>query len=373
MKKYLILFLCLVLTINFSFTQSLSSPHVNESDFSWRVLEKADAAFVAKNYSRAAKLVQIAKINRKIESQWYVDTLQQALTPMAVQKAGDNIDVVRKILIERNSADAVKIIDDVITLKGSNYFSNSIKSIIKYYQDFYIYPEANFLEAKIYRLEGEFDLAKKFYLDAWKNSDKLDIPMQKYDILYELASLYKIQNNISDYEKTLLLIVSDDNNFYVNGKISGFLTSIIKNMKSGINLDKLFLLYRCDSYNSINAYFQLAQLYLEKNMKEKLLEVSIMGMLTSVTRIEQILKERELEYTYKNFNHFYYLATQYSDIIAWGIENKIWQGFFNFGQAMELNTFTDIAKEVYTQNVIYSPEEHWQKTSREKLKILAEQ
>lgn len=373
MKKYLILFLCLVLTISFSFTQSLPSPHANESDFSWRVLEKADAAFVAKNYSRAAKLVQIAKINRKAESQWYVDTLQQALKPMTVQNAGDNIEVVRKILLERNSTEAVKIIDDIITLKGTNYFKNSIEAIVKYYQNFYIYPEADFLEAKIYRLEGEFDLAKKFYLEAWKNSDKLDIPMEKYDILYELASLYKIQNNLSDYEKTLLLIVSDDKNFYVNGKLSGFLNSVIKNIKSGTDLNKMFLLYRCDSYNSINAYFQLAQLYLENNMKEKLLEVSIMGMLTSVTRIEQILKERELEYSYKNFNHFYFLATQYSDIIAWGIENKIWQGFFNFGQAMELNNFTDFAKEMYTQNVIYSPEEHWQKTSREKLKMLAEQ
>jgi tetratricopeptide (TPR) repeat protein len=372
-KKYLVLFLCLILTINFSFSQSISSPHSNESDFSWRVLEKADVAFVSKNFSRAAKLVQIAKLNRKIESQWYVNTLQEALKPMAVQNVGDNIEIVRKILVERNSTEAVKIIDDIITLKGANYFNNSIKSIVNYYENFYIYPEAYFLEAKIYRLEGEFDLAKEFYLEAWKNSDKLDIPMEKYDILYELASLYKIQNNLSDYEKTLLLIVSDDKNFYVNGKVSDFLSSVIKNIKSGISLDKLFLLYRCDSYNSIEAYFQLAQLYLEKNMKEKFLEVSIMGMLTSVTRIEQILKERELEYTYKNFNHFYYLAIQYSDIISWGIKNKIWQGFFNFGQAMELNNFDTLAKEIYTQNVIYSPEEYWQKTSREKLKKLAEQ
>ena len=169
-----------------------------------------------------------------------------------------------------------------------------------------------------------------------------------------------------------MLIVSDDENFYVNGKISGFLTSVIRNINSGITLDKFFLLYRCDSYNSINAYFQLAQLYLEKNMKEKLLEVSIMGMLTSVTRIEQILKERELEYSYKNFNHFYYLATQYSDIINWGIKNKVWQGFFNFAQAIELTNQIDFAKEMYTQNIIYSPEEHWQKTSREKLKRFAE-
>jgi hypothetical protein len=107
-------------------------------------------------------------------------------------------------------------------------------------------------------------------------------------------------------------------------------------------------------------------------MKEKLLEVSIMGMLTSVTRIEQILKERELEYSYKNFNHFYYLATQYSDIINWGIKNKVWQGFFNFAQAVEFNNQIEFAKEMYTHNIIYSPEEHWQKTSREKLKRFAE-
>jgi predicted ATP-dependent serine protease len=25
-----------------------------------------------------------------------------------------------------------------------------------------------------------------------------------------------------------------------------------------------------------------------------------------------------------NFNHFYFLATQYSDIINWGIKNKVW-------------------------------------------------
>ena len=39
-------------------------------------------------------------------------------------------------------------------------------------------------KAEIYRLEGEFELAKQFYIEAWKNSDKLDIPMEKYDILY---------------------------------------------------------------------------------------------------------------------------------------------------------------------------------------------
>ena len=143
-------------------------------------------------------------VNRKKESQWYVDTLEQALKPMAVQNAGDNIDVVKKILIERNSTEAVKVINDVVTLKGANYFDNSIQAIIDYYKTFYIYPEADFLEAKIYRLEGEFELAKQFYIEAWKNSDKLDIPMEKYDILYELASLYKIQNNLADYEKTLL-------------------------------------------------------------------------------------------------------------------------------------------------------------------------
>ena len=33
---------------------------------------------------------------------------------MAVQKAGDNIDVVKKVLIERNSTEAVKVINDIV-------------------------------------------------------------------------------------------------------------------------------------------------------------------------------------------------------------------------------------------------------------------
>ncbi|MGP1586961.1 MAG: hypothetical protein ACTTHG_01310 [Treponemataceae bacterium] len=367
MKKLAIFFVILFLSVSI-FSQSLALSGLKEEELSWRLLEKAESAYDERNFSRSAKLVQIAKINRNLESKLYIEILEQALKPLPVQKVGNNIDNVLEILAERDAKDAIKIIKDTVKIHGQEYFEYDVQNILKYYKRYGIYPEADFLQAKIFRLEGESELAEKYYLTAFENSSQLDIPMVKYDILYELASLYKIKKNFEDYEKTLLLIVSDDNNFYLNGEVSPFLQSVLKNIKIGMSLDKLFLLYRSDSYNQINAYFQLAELYESKKMYEKMLEATSIGMLASVTRIEEILNERELEYTYKNFGNFYSLAEKYSDIIEWGIENQIWKGFYDFAYSLELNMVNNLAKEMYVANIIYSPEVYWVKKSKEKLK-----
>lgn len=368
MKKIAFVLVLLISSLPIFAQKSLSS--LTEENLSWRLLEKADSAYDERNFSRSASLVQKAKINRKEESKIYVDILERALSPLAVQKVGNNIDDVLAILEDRDSQEAITVIKEATYTKGYEYFSNSVQEILNYYKEYDIYPEADFLLAKIYRLEGEFTLAQTSYLTAWENSDKLDIPMVKYDILYELASLYKTQKNFDDYEKTLLLIVADDSNFYVNGKISPFLESVIQNIKKGTNLDKLFLLYRSDSYNQIYAYFQLAQIYEASGNYEKMLEVSTIGMLGAVTRIEQILQERELEYSYKNFSHFYSLLNNYDDVIEWGIENEIWKGFYDFGYALTQNKIKKLAKEVFNENAQYSPEEYWKKQSQEALKKL---
>ena len=261
-------------------SHSLAS--ITDENLSWRVLEKAESAYDEHNFSRSALLAQTAKINRQNECKIYVEILEEALRPLPVQQVGDEIDKVLEILEDRHSNEAIKIINDTIYSKGVDFFDNSVQNILTYYHSYYIYPEADFLLAKIYRLEGEFELSQKFYIEAWENSDKLDIPMIKYDILYELASLYKVRKDMDNYEKTLLLIVADDENFYKDGQISPFLASVIKNIKRGTDLNKMFLLYRSDSYNQINAYFQLSQIYEQAGDYQKMLEVNLIGMLSAV-------------------------------------------------------------------------------------------
>ena len=343
---------------------------IQDENRSWRLLEKAESAYDEHNFSRSAALAQSAKINRQVECKIYVNVLEEALRPLSVQQVGDDIDAVLEILEDRHSNEAIKIINDTVYSKGKAFFNNSVQNILKYYQSYDIYPEADFLLAKIYRLEGEFDLAQQFYLNAWENSDRLDIPSVKYDILYELASLYKIRKDMDNYEKTLLLIVADDKNFYQDGNPSKFLTSVISNVKRGTDLNKLFLLYRSDSYNQINAYFQLAQIYQEAQNYDKMLEVSIMAMLSTVTRIEQILTERELEYSYKNFSNFFRLLNKHSDIVNWGIENEIWKGFYDFAICLGKNNLPEISKQMFQVNEKYSPEDYWKKKSAEMLKTL---
>ena len=135
-----------------------------------------------------------------------------------------------------------------------------------------------------------------------------------------------------------------------------------------MKINKMFLLYRSDSYNQINAYFQLSQIYEQAGDYQKMLEVNLIGMLSAVTRIEQILSERELEYSYKNFSHFYSMIGKQSDIINWGIENGIWQGFYEFAVCLEKNKLPAIAKQMYTVNSIYCPENYWKMKSSEALK-----
>ena len=367
-KKLTMVLAVMFATIAMHAQNSHSLASINDENISWRVLEKAESAYDEHNFSRAAFLAQNAKINRQNECKIYVEILEEALRPLPVQQVGDEIDKVLEILVDRHSNEAIKIINDTIYSKGTAYFDNSIKNMLDYYHSYYIYPEADFLLAKIYRLEGEFELSQKFYMQAWENSDKLDIKLTKYDILYELASLYKIRNDMDNYEKTLLLIVADDPNFYQDGKISPFLSSVIQNAKRGTDLNKLFLLYRSDSYNQINAYFQLAQIYYQAEIYDKMLEVSMIGMLSAVTRIEQILSERELEYSYKNFSNFYKMIGKQSDIINWGVENDIWRGFYEFAICLEKNNLVPIAKEMHKVNSQYSPEDYWKMKSKEELK-----
>lgn len=370
MKKIISIAIILFIFINYTFTQENIPSPVKDSESSWRILEKAEAAFDSKKYAKASKLVQIAKINRKKESEWSVYTLEQAVKPLSVQKAGDNIDSIVEILTERKSYDAIEVINKAFKMKGQSFFHNSLNTLLEFYKNYSIYPEAEYLQAQLYRIEGEFKLANEYYLSAWKNANLLDIPMQKYDILYDIASLANLTKQNEEYEKTLLLIISEDQNNYQLD--SHFISSVLQNIKSGVSLDKFFLLYRYNAYISISAYFQLANYYSKQNLQDKVLQTSILGMLASVTRIEEVLMERELEYSYQNFNHFYSLACKYPDIVEWGIDNGVWKGFYEFAQALQINGYRDFSFDMYSSILINSPEKYWQELSRERLQELIE-
>ncbi len=351
--------------------------NIHPEEYSWRMLQKAQTAFDQRDIGLALKYADTAKINRKKELTWSITTLEQAMKPVAVQKVGDNIDNVVSILKERDANDALAIIENILANFSKEYFDFSIQNLKNHIKKYSEYPEADFLIGKIYKLEGEYELSHTFLLQAWQNAHLLNIPDEKYDILYELASLAEIRGNRETYEKALLLIIAEDENYIQNSIETSVSRSIVKALKTGTDLNKFFLLYRNSSYFSMKAFFALADLYnkeqqsVENNdLNDKVLTMSSMGVVTAVSRIEDVLKTRKLEYTYTTFETLLKDIASYEDIVTWGIKYDVWKGFYIFALSVFKSGQSNFAQELLSVLAQYSPDEYWARTSKEQLFII---
>ena len=179
MKK-LILSAFLLLSFFSLFAQVVPKKPVS-SEYSWRILQDAQFAFDKGEFSRAMNLANKAKANRVAESDYEVYILDVALSPLAVRKAGEDFDAVLEVLKERDQNEAISIINRYLELYGEKFFQYSVHKMENWVEEKRVYPEADFLIGKIYRLEGEYKTAIDFYEKARLERAFLDIPDKVYD------------------------------------------------------------------------------------------------------------------------------------------------------------------------------------------------
>lgn len=373
MKKLCTIFLLIILA---GLLTSQSRDSLNPEEYSWRMLQKAQTAFDQRDFGLAFKNADLAKINRIKEVQWSITTLEQALKPVAVQKVGDNIDAVLAILKERGSNEAVILIESILANLSKEYFNYSILNLKNHILKFTKYPEADFLIGKIYELEGEYTLSKQFLMKAWESSSILSVQDEKYDILYEMASLAELTGDQEEYEKALLLVIAEDPNYIKNAAESSFSKSIVRAIKTGTDLNKFFLLYRNTSYFSMKAFFALADFYSNEgkqnnlDLNDKVLAMSSMGVVTAISRIEDVLKTRKLEYSYTSFETLLQDTLFHTDIVDWGKKYDVWKGFYIFALAVYESGQTDFALSLLSKLSEYSPDDYWAKASKERIIII---
>lgn len=373
MKKLCTIFILIILA---GLLTSQSRDSLNPEEYSWRMLQKAQTAFDQRDFGLAFKNADLAKINRIKEVQWSITTLEQALKPVAVQKVGDNIDAVLAILKERGSNEAVILIESILANLSKEYFNYSILNLKNHILKFTKYPEADFLIGKIYELEGEYTLSKQFLMKAWESSSILSVQDEKYDILYEMASLAELTGNQEEYEKALLLVIAEDPNYIKNAAESSFSKSIVRAIKTGTDLNKFFLLYRNTSYFSMKAFFALADFYSNEgkqnnlDLNDKVLAMSSMGVVTAISRIEDVLKTRKLEYSYTSFETLLQDTLFHTDIVDWGKKYDVWKGFYIFALAVYESGQTDFALSLLSKLSEYSPDDYWAKASKERIIII---
>ena len=316
-----------LLTISFSFTQVV--PKKPEfSEFSWRILQEAHFAYDKGEFAKAMNLANKAKANRVSESEYEVYILDVALSPLAVRRAGENFDAVLEVLKERDQIEAISIIKHYLELYGAKFFDYSVHKMEDWVKAKRVYPEADFLIGKIYRLEGEYKTAVDFYEKARLSSDFLDIPDQLYDILYEMADLMRHQNENEKYKQALLLILDNDPN-YKDTVLRRAMLKIIDANKAS-NVDRFFDLFRVSSAKTINALYNISVIFEEDGESENSLFTSALGTIESFSHILSSISGRDANYEFTTLALFLKKISEYEDICQWCEQNHFWDNLIAY-------------------------------------------
>ena len=330
-----------------------------KTDQSLVAYRNAIEAMDAQDYGKALKYSEDAILYRKQHIENQINTVKNSLSAKRVQAAGDKFDPVLAVLENRKEYETANIIKYYLKKKGKDYFNDSVSNLLDFLENSKAFPEAHKVIGDIYKLEGEYHFAEEYYLMALDKADVLDIPDEKYEILYMLADISRLENDLPKMEVRLLNILAGDNNYRDSALKRAMLGTISSDKKD--SMEKFFNLYRADSYNSINAYNQLAEYYYAAGEKQKALEFAALSSITSFSRIIEILYSRNSTYEYSDLASFFQEASFYDDIIEWGNKTSAWKSFNILARYSAEAGYKNFAKELLRVIARYMPESYWQR------------
>ncbi len=333
-----------------------------------RIFEDAKIAFETQEYGKALNLCERAQASRRRRTEWEVFTLQNSFKPAEVKMRGDAVLDVIPVLEERQDYDALEIIGRYRNFYGLEGFNSSCSGLVSFIGARRNYPEADFLKGRVYQLEGEYQVAEKLMLQALKDSKILDVPDERFDILYSLSEIALTQKNFRKYEEYLLLILSEDS-LYRDSALISAMNGTISSPKPD-SMEKFFRMYRATGYRLLRAYFNLAAFYLSKNERRKAMNCVALGSLTGFTKIYEVVSSRNPEFEYRGFAELVREAGTHPDLVEWGIRNDVWKGFNDFAEEAFWNSSPVFSVSLYNAIKSSSPEEYWRLDAEKKLRIV---
>ena len=346
-----------------AFAQHPVKPKVSEQ--SWRVLAKAQVAFERGAYGEAISLCEAAKESRAKELKWNNYVMQNTLNSPEVKKKGPFISDLIPVLENREDFDALEIINYWLGKRGAQYFDNSLPALAEYLKRLAEYPECDFLLAKIYRLEGEYEMAFRFLENARVQSDLLDVPAQKFDILYETADLARASGDKKKLEASLLLIVADDGLYKDDASKRAMARSAALKRKDLV--DYFFMLHRYSAPASIKAYFELGRLRKEQKLARDAWNMTANGVVCAFTWTLEILRDRSPEYSFGSLKGFFAECGRYEDVMAWAGKTQVWKGFYDMALRAKECGFEKFGASLLEIMADSCPDQYWAAAAKNSL------
>ena len=322
----------------------------------------AQNAFENKEYGKALNYAEEAILYRKEQVTQDYKTIQTSLSSREVKKAGDTIQSIIAVLTERDEYDCIDLINYYNSKKD---FNDSISKVLEYIKGQEQFPEAQKLIGDIYKLEGEYDFAEDYYLKALENAASLDVPDERYEIIYMLADLSRLKHDYDLMEIRLLNIIGKEQNDRNMILARSIKSTVSKNTKDSI--EKFFKMYRSNNYYALRAYIELADYYMSINMNEKALNYSSIAVITGFSKIYNIIEKRDIDFVYTDIVSFLDLVPSYPDIVKWGSESDVWKSFNLFCEVCGKCGYDNFSSELLKILAFHSPQKFWQQDAVLKL------
>ena len=355
MKKHIFLISLLILNTGLFAQNNFNS----KSNTAYR---NARAAYDNQEYGKALKYAEDAILYKKEQLKADYDAIATSIAAREVKKAGDDINNIIPVLTERDEYDVIKLIE-YYNSKGD--FNNSISQVLVYIKNHEEYPEAQKLIGDIYKIEGEYLYAEQYYLKALENAAVLDIPDERYEIIYMLADLSRLNKDYENMEIRLLNIIGKDQNQLNMTLARSMKSTVSKNNAAAI--EKFFTMYRAQDYFCLRAYYELAQYYLSINELDKAFNYSAMAVITGFTKVYNVISKRDIDFEYTNIADFLDIIPYHNDILSWGEENQVWRSFNLFCEICGNCGYTVFSSELLKILAFHSPQKYWQQDAVLKL------
>lgn len=363
----------------------------------WLIFEEGKQFFYKKQFGEALRSFEEAINKRKEIIAWALERLRYAQKSPLKKKTGDSISklltefakldftdvdytayqkqsngdmrVLISILKRQRLSDYHRALLDALSVaydfRPIEYYVDSLARMERELDVLRYYPEAEFWKGKVFMIEGELSIAEKQFLRAFDMRGSLEIPADQYSILYTLAEVYKLQNNMLAWYNTLQRILFDDP-VTGNPPMDPYLKEAMLTTLKKQGFDRFMVLYRLKSGFSLSANIEMGEYILKKGAPHAELYLAIAANMI-ITEVIAMYQKKNPDYTYSTLADFFEQVSKRKEIAEYLATSKIYSVLLNLGDALYLLGQPTFAIPIWSALVSYAPSP-WAGTARERLK-----
>lgn len=211
-------------------------------------------------------------------------------------------------------------------------FGNALRQMKELADAYGETAESNFLLGRIYEQEGEAGLAEKYYSLALEKSGSLNVPQDRYVILFRIAEINLQRKNYKKYEDVLETILADQE-MYSAPRFTRLRDSYLSTaLHEGF--DSLANLYRIDDDFARKAHTELGILHTRTGRSSRAVLHLVFANLAVVSTLADELRHIDPSYRFSTLKDALQRIAKRPELLAYLETNEVFRSLYFLGSAL---------------------------------------